>query len=125
MVLFIITTFIICTAFNKTKIVHPGDYRDSYTGAYFCRRSSTTINLGAPAKVKKDTITVYVTKDVIDSVLQISMSNSVNKFILRNGILTEYPNEGHSGGKFFASDSIRLNILFGHGYQSRLVGKKK
>ncbi len=125
---FIIVFSIICTAFNKIKVTDsfkkPSDYRDSYTGSYMCKNSSTIINQGAVPSTKNSTLTITVSKDPLDSVLQISVGSTNHKFKLRSNSLIEYPNEGHNGGGFFATDSIRLHISYGFGGASRFIGKK-
>lgn len=122
---FIIIASVICSSFNKVKISCPADYRDSYIGGYFCHKATTVISTSDGPYLKKDTLSIYISRDPIDSVLQVSVGSNIHKFKLRTGILIQYPTEGYSSGKFFATDSIRLYLTLGHGYQSRLIGKKK
>ena len=78
--------FIICTAFNKpTKLIT--DYRDAHAGTYFCKSKVVIANLThGGSTVINDTISVKVTKDALDSILQITTGRSVSKFKLKNNI---------------------------------------
>lgn len=120
-VILILTCFIICTAFNNSML---NDYRYSYVGCYFCSRSSTSFNLGGPPIHSKDTVTICVSKDIPDSIMQIVVRGNTYKFKLKNGTLYASPASGRQRGKFFASDSISLYISYGHS-SSSFIGKKK
>jgi hypothetical protein len=118
--------FLICTAFNWQRGLTI-DYRDAYTGTYFCKSKVSTADIihgGSPA-VDYDTLSVKVTKDVIDSVLQIKTWRNVYKMKLKSGTMYAYPEGGHRGGSFYAADSIRLVISVGHSSAHSFVGKKK
>jgi hypothetical protein len=129
-ILLIITGLIICTAFNKSKIADPSrtiktvctDYRDAYVGYYFCHSFSTTGGSENPYRIK-DTLTINVAKNVLDSIIQITVGPNTLKYKLTSGVLRAYP-DGHRGGKFFATDSISVNISYGHVSASYFIGKK-
>jgi hypothetical protein len=130
-IFFIIIAFLICTAFNKSnkymKYTNNSlctDYRDAYVGSYVCKSSTTIVSIDKAPYIKKGTITVLVAKDALDSIIQITIGSNNHRFKLKSSVLYAYPVGGHSGGNFFASDSISLNISLGHAAASRLKGKK-
>ena len=108
----------LCTAFIKPKN-NVNDYRDAYTGNYFCR--STVV--ASSARPMYDTVTITVSKDVLDSVLQIKFGMNTHKFKIQNTLLNSLAGDGHSG-KFFATDSLRLYMYGGHSHVS-YIGKRK
>ena len=117
--------FIICTAFNKpTKLIT--DYRDAHAGTYFCKSKVVIANLThGGSTVINDTISVKVTKDALDSILQITTGCSVSKFKLKNNILYAYPEGGHRGGGFTGADSIFVSMTQGHAGTVFYAGKKR
>ena len=119
----ILAVFTLCTAFNTATT----DYRDAYCGTYFCKSTTSTINLehGGTSTINKDTTSIQVIKDVIDSVLLVKIARSTHKFKLINNILSAYPAGGHFGGRFIATDSIFINIAIGHAGTTVYKGKKK
>ena len=120
--LFVLTGFIICTAFNKPLCI---DYRDAYVGKYFCKRSTTSFSFDGAPTVFRDTITIGAAKDALDSIMQITARAKTYQFKLKSGILYGYPDGAHQGGNFFATDGIRFNISLGHASSADYFGKKK
>ena|SRR5579872_3012569 len=116
---------ILCMAFtNKQKIIT--DYRSAYTGVYFCSRtcyrsyySKTQDNTPT-----KDTVSIYVSKDAVDSVLQLKMNGQVLKLKLNGRFLGALQN-GRYGGKFFAADSLDFRYAVSRASSCTYVGKKK
>lgn len=130
---FTTVSFIICSAFNKAANSNSGypnknlcaDYRDAYVGSYFCNSTSPKIRLYEAPIIIRDTVSVNVTKDRTDSILQFTIGSNILKFKLKNGILSSYPEEdNHKNGNFFASDSLRLYISLGRTISINLKGKK-
>lgn len=125
---YIIVGFIICTAFI-IPTTHPvtslcTDYRDAYVGAYFCHSYSLQVRFNESPKAVNDTISIQVSKDAVDSILQFGIGINTFKFKLKNGVLYNYPDENaHLNGKFYATDSVLINIM--SRTTLNLVGKKK
>jgi len=117
--------FLICTAFNSPKALI-SDYRDGYVGKYFCKKSSSRFQGGkiAPA-VSSDTITITISKDALDSVLQINLGQQILKVKLINKVLQPYTQGGHYGGRFFANDSLSFSFSPSLAISYRYLGKKK
>lgn len=131
-VLLIVTGFIICTAFHKPKDTICNrtagnsctDYRDAYTGSYFCHSSSTMVNPEEGPKKTNSTLTINVSKDALDSILQITIGTNTHKFKLKSEKLYAYPDGEHRNGKFFATDSISMYMSYGRASSSVYIGKK-
>ena len=65
---------IICSAFNKPKITAT-DYRDTYTGTYFCKSNCGGLNWSTRSSdFSTDTISISVVKDAADSILLINFN---------------------------------------------------
>ena len=134
-IVFIAASYIFCTAFKssvslKEEITNQPtitDYRDAYTGHYFCQSSVSGINPGIKGSRKKinDTLTIHVSKDALDSILQIKIGRSILKAKLKSSFMYAYPEGGHWGGKFFGTDSLFLIISGGHTLSLKYDGKKK
>jgi hypothetical protein len=108
--------------FSKTPL---SDYRDAYVGTYFCHSKSPQIRFDKPPVIIRDTISIIVTKDAIDSVLKFSIGINILKFKLKTGLLSSFPDEDrHKNGKFYSSDSLRLYISTGRANYISLIGKK-
>jgi len=133
-----ILCFVICSAFLPavTRSVHKvagnmpntitSDYRDAYTGTYFCNRFCNSYKGNRPGgNYTSDTVSVGITKDAIDSVLQINTGQQILKMKLLNKTLQAYPKNEHFGGKFFNTDSINFNFAAGRTYSCTYKGKKK
>ena len=125
---YVFIVFILCTAFNppvpiKLSSASISDYRDAYTGNYLCSLNSTIVMPADPPIVTSGTVIITVTKDVQDSVVQLSVGSNLLKFKLKNNHLLAFP-EGRWGGRFFASDSILLNSSYGRASSSYYIGKK-
>ncbi len=98
--------FIICTAFNKPMVLLT-DYRDAYVGSYFCNSSCQGLNSQHTALTTNNgTTTIGVAKDLLDSILKITIGKSTYQVKLKNNRMYAYPVGRHWGGKFFAADSI-------------------
>ena len=118
--------FVICTAFIKpTKLA--ADYRDAYIGTYFCKGKTTIMSFSAntASHTINDTLTIMVSKDMIDSVLVFKIGRIINKFKLSNNILQAYPEGGHNWGKFISTDSVSINLAMGHVGTASYTGKKR
>ena len=118
--------FIICTAFIKPKALVT-DYRDTYTGTYFCNRTTTTALLGqriAP-KIIKDTVSILVAKDIEDSTMRITIQGGTYKMKLKNTTNRAYLDGGRNRGVFFDTDSISFSTPLGHAGAAFYVGKKR
>ena len=115
--------FMMCTAFNIPTIFT--DYRDSYTGSYFCNRSCEGMrNRQNTQSTHSDTVTITVTKDVLDSILQITIGKNILQVMLKNNTLYPYPAGARLGGKFLSNDSIAF-MSSGLGNSCSYRGKKK
>jgi hypothetical protein len=98
-------------SFGKMPIT---DYRDIYVGSYFCNRICTALSSDHTSIMNiTDTATISVSKDPLDSILQIKLGSNYYAVKLKSGIMTAYPSEGHRSGKFYASDSISFNLTTG------------
>jgi hypothetical protein len=104
--LLLLAMYIICTAFNNPQYL-PGNYRDPYVGSYFCHRKCQLPNADHTALViASDTVTIGVTEDATDSILDITIRGATYMTKLINKNLSPYPLSAHCGGRFFSSDSI-------------------
>jgi hypothetical protein len=115
----VIICLMVLTAFIKPKQI-ANDYRDGYIGNYFCRSTVTAVGKGA----MYDTVTIGISKDVLDSVVQIKFGRNTKKFKIKNNLLNPSSIGEHHNGIFFATDSIRLYMYGGHAMVT-YVGKKK
>jgi len=133
-----ILCFVICTAFlpavirsvyrvaGNTPNTITSDYRDAYTGTYFCNRFCNSYKGNSPGgNYTSDTVSVGITKDATDSVLQINTGQQILKMKLLNKTLQAYPKNWHFGGKFFDIDSIYIDFTAGQTYSCTYKGKKK
>ncbi len=117
--------FVLCTAFYSPQ-VSIIDYRDCYVGKYLCTNSTSRFQGStATSSISTDTITIFITKDVSDSLLQINIAQQIMKVKLVNKTLKAFPLGGHYGGKFYATDSLDFNYSQGRAFSSRCFGKKK
>ena len=121
----LITSFIICAAFNK-PLVLVADYRDAFIGNYLCNsnckgvRSPSNKNPAATT----DVVTVSISKDAADSILQITLEKNIVLAKLKNNILQSYSGGEHLQGKFFATDSVAF-VLSRLGSLCSYKGQKK
>lgn len=117
--------FIICTAFNK-PVVLLTDYRDAYTGTYSCKFYNNHLSSETMLYVL-DTgrANISISKDAIDSVLQINLGGQILKAKLMNKVLQPYPQRGKYGGKFFSTDSISFGFASTMASSIRYMGKKQ
>jgi hypothetical protein len=132
-ILLSLLVFIICSSFKTPacfensiikEIIAP-DYRDAYTGIYFCNTVCTRISRSVQGTdVSSDTASIRITKDVMDSVMRVSLGNYVLKIKLISGTMQAYPKGGYYKGCFFASDSIVFNYSSGRATSYKCIGKK-
>ena len=125
--------FVICTAFNKPQLLHSAltgrslftDYRDAYTGTYLCKSYIHHLSLENKQYVNdKGTVSIVISKDALDSVLQINLSQQILKAKLINNVLQPYPQGGHYGGRFYAADSLSFGYTPSMAVSLRYIGKK-
>lgn len=117
--------FALCTAFINYKNVSV-DFRDAYVGRYFCKYTQfKKAGLRNETSSTGDTLSVFITKDVADSVLQLSFGRMNLKAKLNNKNLRAYPSGGTYAGMFFASDSLTFVIKVGHASSHQYIGKKQ
>ena len=126
-ILIIYSAFIKVETLNDKRFAKSNftDYRDAYTGSYLCNRSSITCNaIGGPTEVN-DTVTITVSKDIVDSILKVAVGLNKYSFKLNSGSLIAFPFIERRRGEFFAIDSIRLYIASGKVSALSYTGKKK
>jgi hypothetical protein len=83
------------------------DYRDPYTGNYFCSRSHQHLNSEHSSLVyTSDTLTITISKDAVDSIVDITANQVTYKAKLISGKLRTYISWQQCSGKFYSSDSI-------------------
>lgn len=98
--------FIVCTAFMNP----PEDYRDSYVGTYFCRSKCESLSSNyTEILYHTDTITIAITKNTRDSILDISVRGRSLQVKLINGIMVSYEQSIRNQGRFFSTDSIAFS----------------
>lgn len=121
---FSVLGFIICTAFNKpAKLVT--DYRDAYTGTYFCQSfSQHRENDIHQTSTRVDTSRVMISKDVKDSILQVKANGVIFKMKLLNKRLRSYTLGVQCGGYFFSADSLDFRFALNRASNNRYRGKK-
>jgi len=117
-IILLITSIILCTAFYS-------DYRDPYIGIYFCQCSRTSVNSQGFSNKEIDTVSVFVLKDEMDSVLNIKIQKNTYKFKLKSNTLYAYSNMGHYYGNFYSKDSLIIHLSYGHFSSMVFKGKKK
>ena len=129
-----IATYVICSAFktvqSNKKIVQANsesmfvDYRDSYVGTYSCRKHSNELSSETHRTIhKSSSLIIVISKDALDSVLQLNANGKITKAKLKNGFILPYPDGGKYGGRFF-SDSLDLNFNHNRASFTRIIGKK-
>ena len=131
-ILFIILGCTICTAF-KTQILEtvntkqslPADYRDNYIGSYACIKTCYYLTgHDQERNMTSEIINIAITKDDMDSILQVSLGQQVLKVKLLSDKLIAYPYGGYYAGRFFAVDSIDFNFGPGRSSSCNYKGKK-
>ena len=129
-----ILSFIICSALEvdtsiKVKNIKQqsvlSDYRDVYTGVYACKRfveklSSQTMQYN----LDTSRVNITISKDNIDSVLQIGLGEEVIKAKLIGNSLQPYPFSRKYGGKFFSTDKFDFFYTPNKTISLRYKGKK-
>jgi hypothetical protein len=127
---FILTSMvlIICVSFKKqtTSIT---DYRNAYVGNYFCNQFSNggLVSNSAQTGISNpsDTVSIIITKDILDSVLLINLGRQqIIKAKLLGKTLQAYPSNGHYGGNFYSTDSIKLIYAQSRAFSYQLKGKR-
>lgn len=105
--------FAVFTAFNK-PIESFADYRDTYVGTYFCSSMCRGVNSEHNGLTSaSDTITISIVKDPMDSILQITIRNTIFKVKLKSTIMSAYPLGQHWAGIFYSTDSIGFSKSVG------------
>ncbi len=100
---------ILCSAF----MVPPNDYRDSIVGTYFCRSKCQVLSYNYELTNYTDTVTISITKNTRDSILDISIRGRALQVKLRNGVLYHNEQGARNQGNFFATDSIAFSTSSG------------
>lgn len=91
----------------------PVDYRDQHVGNYLCNRSCQVVNDNKTGlEIRYDTITVSITKDVSDSVLNVRIGQRNLKVKLINSKFSADRREGIWAGRF-VGDSLKLSTSIG------------
>ena len=127
-IIFGVVGFVICTAFTKQNPIITNDYRDAYTGTYFCKQSNSQRSGKYNQEVNissSDTNSIIVIKDVLDSILQINVGKEIIKVKLRNKTLQAFPSGGHYKGNFYSTDSINFYFASSRAISCSYKGKKK
>ena len=121
----IILTYFVVVAFGSGFTCTYADYRDIYTGTYRCKSYRSHLDPNTMAyKTNADSINIVVSKDVIDSILQIKIGSQVLQAKLINKGLRAYPSAGKYGGRFFSSDSLKLKVISSMASSTYYEGKK-
>ncbi len=118
---------IVCMAFNMPKALVV-DYRDVYTGNYFCKSTCSEVshgNNGMQHDTKNGNVSIEISKDAVDSVLQIKFGMNILKVKLRNKVLKALEPGSHYGGSFFSADSLDFVFNAGRTSSCKYRGKKK
>jgi hypothetical protein len=118
--------------FNKKNVINhnnfnknlSNDYRDIYLGDYLCHSSTTVISIDKQPSIREGSLTIKISKDPVDSILQISFGSQILRFKLKTPSLISYPEGRRYGGRFYLTDSIGLDITLGRLTSIRLNGKK-
>jgi len=118
--------FVTCTAF-WAPLVLPTDYRDAYVGNYICKSNCQTLNADQKGiSVNTDTITINVSKNNLDSILNVKAGKGTWQVKLKSNIMYSYPEGNRWGGVFVAKDSISFAVSAHHTPNScNYQGKKK
>lgn len=118
----VISSFFLVTNFKKQTV----DFRDQYLGVYFCNRNCQVLKGDKTGlEMSKDTVTIVVTKDPADSVLNIKADLSNFKIKLLNGKLYSNTKGSYCTGQF-VGDSIKLGTSIGRvSNMCTYSGKKK
>jgi hypothetical protein len=129
-IIYSIFGFIICSAFKPEEINKKEnsltDYRDLYTGTYACKSYRSHLSSENHNRYILDTgrVKIILTKDALDSVIQVQIGNQVLKTKLVNGGLRSYPTVGKFGGRFFSSDSLDFFVMPNRASSERYMGEK-
>ena len=115
LVVFISSVFIFCTAFFEPAALMT-DYRDAFIGTYLCNSSCKSLNAEQDSIIiLSDTVTIYVAKDVLDSILQITIHSQKYLVKLMNSKMYPTPEGGRWSGIFFGADSLGFSVSVTHG----------
>ncbi len=112
-----------CQVFSQSSDKNT-DYRDAYVGSYFC----TYFNQGVDTDQNKlayhnDTITLYITKDPLDSILIIDIDQNIYQVKLKDEIIRAYPPGKHWGGSL-SNNSISFGLSASMTNMCKYKGKK-
>ena len=72
----------------------------------------------------KGTVSIVISKDALDSVLQINLGQQILKVKLINKVLQPYLRGGHYGGRFFGDDSLSFSYTPSMAVSTSYIGKK-
>ncbi len=108
--LFLAIGFFICTAF----IPPTEDYRDAYVGTYFCRSKCQSLTSDyTEINYHNDTVTISITKNTRDSILNITIQGRAYEVKVNNAIMNVDAQVNRYKGKFFSQDSISFSTSSG------------
>jgi hypothetical protein len=128
-----VSGFLICTGFkNQNKQKYSSfqtpvtDYRDTYTGTYVCLKTTKSLSRNNNGMdFSSETTSIIVTKDAIDSVLMVDLGEKSVKVKLLGKQLRPYYRSEHSGGHFYALDSIGFTYSPARSVSYTYLGKKQ
>jgi hypothetical protein len=124
----IITLGMVLLAFStafKNKSMVLTDCRDTYIGAYLCKRICVRSNyLTKQNDFNTDTTIITISKADEDSVLNINLNDQDIKVKL-NGKYLQAFSMGHFGGEFYSTDSIDFSYSQMQSITCRYLGKKE
>jgi len=105
--------------------VETTDYREPYIGSYFCTSICQGVDSGTNQLTSDtDTTTLFVTKNSLDSILNIELSPNLYQVKLKDGNLYAYPPGGHWGGRI-SGNTINFSLSVSMTSMCKYKGKKK
>ena len=119
-----IVGFVICTAFIKPTTKPASDYRDAYTGSYFCMCTQTQME-STGQYTRMDTASIVISKDAKDSILQVKTGSSTLKVKLIKKVMRTGNPGIQCGGYFFSTDSLSFGFALSPASSCKYRGKKR
>lgn len=120
-----IAFIVICTSFKSKEYVL-SDYRDNYTGTYFCNSVCNQSNYQTKRPdFKTDTTNITISKAGQDSIIIVHLHGKSLQVKLNGRYLQAFPGSGHYGGEFISADSIDFSYSQGLSLICRYKGRKK
>jgi len=124
LVLTVFIGIVSCQVFSQSS-VNNTDYRDVYVGRYLC----TCFYQGVDSNQNKltyhnDTITIYITKDPLDSILIIDIGQNMYQVKLKKEIIYAYPSGNHWGGRL-STNGISFGLSTSMTTMCKYKGKKE